>query len=284
MSELSGLEGLESLHRDLLAISESRLLNIERLCVQLESRIDEFRGFLHKSPRNEESRKKLATGKSINSHLPLGKLTEAWTGKLQILDVQYAVSQDFQQGTLQLADALDLDELDAARIFLESQDAAEALGRSVLESSIIRFHQTRKYLLDCFRLVLQQSVDANIEDGVRELLKEVVRLVLQVQDNDGNEPKIVRKCYQNMHDIKSWLQNLTDKLNNASVLGQAPIPEFLETTEYQRVSLIQQHESLGIILHHIIKSNHSTKADFEQLLDILKKVERNDNLLGKMNF
>lgn len=281
MSEFSGLEGLESLHRDLLALSESRLLNIDRLCTQLESHIDDFRNFLHKSSRNEESRKILATGKVSCSHsVCLRSLLVVGTGKLQFLEEQYTVSEEFQQGTLQLADALDLDEMEAARIFFESQEAAEALGRSVLESSIIRFHQTRKYLLDCFRLVLQQSVDASTEEDIREVLQEVVRLVLQVRDNPGNGPKFVRKCFQNMADVKLWLQSLVDKLNSASVLGQAPSPEFSETIEYQRVSLVQQHESLGTILQYVVKANYSTLADFEHLLDILKGVEKNDNLLG----
>ena len=62
MAELSSLEALQGLHRDLLALSESRLLNVERLWVQLEARIEEFRKLLDKSPRNEKSRQTLATG------------------------------------------------------------------------------------------------------------------------------------------------------------------------------------------------------------------------------
>jgi nuclear pore complex protein Nup205 len=179
-----------------------------------------------------------------------------------------------------LADALDLDEKEAARVFFESQDDADILGRSVLESSIIRFHQTRKYLLDCFRLILQQSVDVNIDDNIKEVLQEVVKLVLQTPDNAGNGPKFVRKCFQSMMDIKSWLQNLTEKLNSASVLGQTERPEFVETIEYQRVSLVQQHESLGVILHYLVKSAFSAATDFEYLLEGLKKVDKNDNILG----
>jgi nuclear pore complex protein Nup205 len=62
MSELGGLERLESLHRDLLSLSQLRLSNVERLWVQLEAHIGEFRRLLEKAPRNEQSRKSLATG------------------------------------------------------------------------------------------------------------------------------------------------------------------------------------------------------------------------------
>lgn len=62
MSELGDLERLETLHRDLLALAELRLLNVERLWIQLEARIADFRRLLDKTSRNEQSRKALATG------------------------------------------------------------------------------------------------------------------------------------------------------------------------------------------------------------------------------
>jgi nuclear pore complex protein Nup205 len=62
MSELGDLERLETLHRDLLALAELRLLNVERLWIQLEARIADFRRLLDKASRNEQSRKALATG------------------------------------------------------------------------------------------------------------------------------------------------------------------------------------------------------------------------------
>jgi nuclear pore complex protein Nup205 len=62
MSELGSLERLESLHRDLLSLSQFRLSNVERLWVQLEAHIEEFTRLLQKAPRNEQSRKTVTTG------------------------------------------------------------------------------------------------------------------------------------------------------------------------------------------------------------------------------
>lgn len=208
------------------------------------------------------------------------ELIRLFSGKLQVQDEEYAINEDFQQSALQLADALDLDEVDSAKILFEAQDDAEVLGRSLLESAIIRFHQKRKYLLDSFRLVLQVSIDINMIEAIRDVLQAVIGRVLDSQDNNRNGPGFVRKCLQNMEDMKSMLQNLTDRLNGASVLGQAQRPEFLETIEYQRVSLVQQHESLGVIMHYLIKANFATPHDFEQLLEILKRADKYDNILG----
>lgn len=199
-------------------------------------------------------------------------------------DEEYAINEDFQQTALQLADALDLDEIESARIALEALGDAEMLGRPLLESSIIRFHQTRKYLLDSFRHILYASIDVNIPESIRDVLLGVIIRVLQPQESSGAGQSFVSKCLQKMGEMKSMLQSLTDRLNGASVLGQIQRSEFHETIEYQRASLVQQHESLGIIVHYLVKANHAAPKDFEQILDILKRADKYDNLLGESFF
>jgi hypothetical protein len=87
-----------------------------------------------------------------------------------------------------------------------------------------------------------------------------------------------------MGDIKVQLLNLAERLNGASVLGETRRPDYLETVEYQRVSLVQQHESLGTIVHYLVKANYSTTEDFGQLLNILRQADKYDNLLGIFAF
>lgn len=209
-----------------------------------------------------------------------GELTGSDLGKLPVQDEEYAINEDFQQTALQFADALDLDEIESARIVLEALADAEVLGRSLLESSIIRFHQTRKYLLDSFRLVLHGSVDPNTPEPIRDTLQDVVSRVLQPQESSGDGPSFITKCLQKMGEMRTMLQGLTDRLNGASVLGQVQRSEFNETIEYQRASLVQQHESLGTIVHFLVKANYAAPKDFEQILDVLKRADKYDNLLG----
>jgi nuclear pore complex protein Nup205 len=51
--------------------------------------------------------------------------------------------------------------------------------------------------------------------------------------------------------------------------------------EYQRVSLVNQHESLAVILLYLVKESHSLVADFEQVMEIMRKADKYDNLLGE---
>lgn len=62
MAELHSLESLQALNADLLALSESRLSNVERLGIQLQAHIEDFRALLDKTARSEQSRKSLETG------------------------------------------------------------------------------------------------------------------------------------------------------------------------------------------------------------------------------
>jgi hypothetical protein len=67
------LEDLQRLHLDLIAFSDSRLLTVERLWVELDAHTDEFRHLLEKTPRNEKSRQSLTAGNTY-SHLRLPEL------------------------------------------------------------------------------------------------------------------------------------------------------------------------------------------------------------------
>ena len=60
--EETSLESLQALYTDLLALSESRLSDLARLGVQLDTHIRDFRCLLDKKHRSEQSRQRLASG------------------------------------------------------------------------------------------------------------------------------------------------------------------------------------------------------------------------------
>lgn len=69
------LDGVRELHQELTALLESRLVVVEKLCLDLEHHIDEFRKLLDKSPRSEASRQSLASGTAR----PTKRITRALT-------------------------------------------------------------------------------------------------------------------------------------------------------------------------------------------------------------
>ncbi|KAK6594639.1 nuclear pore complex subunit [Botrytis cinerea] len=269
----SSLNEIQALHSDLLALSNSRLSNLDRLAVELEAHITAFRNLLNQKNRNEQSRQSI-------------------TNEIFERDGQmYKINEDFQQGTFQLADELNLDEIEASQIFFDAQDDADATGRSVLSCSIIRFHQRRKLLLDCLRLTLQQIAElegnSEQEQELKMFLEHIIKETISSQspttatniNTTRNAPTFISKCISAMGDIRQWLQKISDKVSSASVLGQPSQPELLEIMEYQRHSLVKQHELLGVIVLYLVKADHSSVEDFELLLGVLKKADKYDNVL-----
>jgi hypothetical protein len=104
-------------------------------------------------------------------------------GKITINEEEFSINEVFRQGALNLADTLNLDELQAAQLFFASQDDTEELNLPLLDCAIIRFYQTQKYLLDCLRLVIQLSLKISDADPDVEFEKytteENTRLYLQ---------------------------------------------------------------------------------------------------------
>ncbi|KAJ5101855.1 hypothetical protein NUU61_004077 [Penicillium alfredii] len=262
MAELQdNLAGLRGLYQDLSALSDSSFLNIERLCVELETHIHDFRKLLDKPTKNNASRQAVLSG------------------KITVAEVEYSVNEDFQQGTLQVADALNIDELQAAVMFLGAQDDSHVLDRPPVITAIMRFHERRHFLLECLRLIFRESSEVERET-TQVIMQETLAHVLEIKDSPlRNASLFARKGMDSMADIEKWLSLLGDQVQKASIVGQGEDRDIMEAIEYQRRSLQQQHESLGAILFYLFKGTYTSTEDFRILMNQLKNLERFDGLL-----
>lgn len=63
MAELQDIrDGLRGLYQDLSAISDGHLDNVERLCLELETHIQDFRKLLDKPAKSNASRQAVLSG------------------------------------------------------------------------------------------------------------------------------------------------------------------------------------------------------------------------------
>lgn len=203
-------------------------------------------------------------------------------GKIKVEDVEYEINQDFQQGALQLADALNVDELEAAVMFLTAQEDSQVLDRPPLITAIMRFHERRHFLLECLRLVFHHALDREDDDGdqAQPLFHDTIAHVLDVKNKPHqNASLFARKGLVSMDDIEKWLSLLGDQIQKASIVGQEEDRDIMEAIDFQRHSLHQQHESLGAIIFYAFKSTYLSSEDLRILVSHLKKLERFDGLL-----
>lgn len=260
MAEVTPLDALEALHRELVAVCEHRFESLHILELQLDAHAQAFKKLLDKKPRSNASRDVVKTG------------------KITVDDEEYSINADFQELTLQLADELDLDEVDSAKLLLDSQEDLRTLGRPLLECGVIRFHQQRKYLLDCMRICIE--IASGDDEALDSLQGVFGTFVTENIYNGGTD--IVSRCMASMQDVKNWLQKLADRVTTANVVyaGAPPRLPNHDLVEFARVSLVQQHELLALIMASAIDKRHAKAADFQNLLKFLQKVDRYDQLLA----
>ena len=208
-------------------------------------------------------------------------------GKIKYHDEEYEVNLNFQQLALQLADFLEIDEVEAARILIDSEADQTTLSRPLIECGVIRFHQRRKYLLDCARLLINLSRDDEIEGEMQEFFityvsENIFCQSLGLQGQAPGKDRITTKCLDGIRDIRTTLQKLSERITGQSVVSGGPSPGFQETTEYSRVALIEQHELLCIILSMAVEKQQAQHEDFQDYLGILQKTDKYDNLLAHL--
>ncbi|KAH9900648.1 nucleoporin Nup186/Nup192/Nup205 [Xylariomycetidae sp. FL2044] len=234
----------------------------------LEILADKFRGLLDKPPRKKESRDAVLSGKA------------------HIADQEWTLNKEFQDIVLQVADELDLDELEAAMLCLQAETEEAALGRPRKESAIIRFHQQRQLLLSCILSLLELAKEEEellvngLTDDVAGLSQYVSDIILRENrpgaPNSTSKPRFVLACTSAMQGIRTWLDKLAEYQNSAAVLGRASDPQFQEIFEFSRISLIQQHEVLSVILCFAIEKTIALEDDFVDFLRLLKATQKYD--------
>lgn len=279
-SSTESLVSLRGLQRDLLNLSETTVQNVTQLHDQLLSHITDFRNILNKATRNETSRKKLLSGMLLTPHSASPLLSNTLIDKVQLRDEEYSLNDDFKQQTLELSEALDLDEIESANLLQDANAASEDLDRPAIITAIISFQQIRQYSLQCLRLSFEKAADAQLGDSAVSSLDHFISLVLQ--DSSGkslSESAYWRRCLEVMEEMEQWVERVSERIQRVTVTEQTQSPEFAEVMEFQHLSLSQQHEELGVIAFRLTLRGQVNAEALRWLLQKLKSAERYDAYL-----
>ncbi len=198
-------------------------------------------------------------------------------GKLKIEDEEYAINEPFQQSALQVADTLDIDEVEAAKLLLEVQVEGRLPGQPPLFAVITNFHDRRELLVQSLRLILRGSQENDDDDGQQSRMQDVVLHILDIKEGPpSNGSAYARKCINALNDIENWQIRLTEQAQKATVLGSFQGPGALPILEIQRSSLSKQHEAVGSSLCYLFRGNYTIAEDLHKLLEVPKRFDRID--------
>ena len=169
--------------------------------------------------------------------------------------------------------------MESARLLLDSQPVPGLAEQTVIASATICFHEKRQSLLESLRIILKLSIDLDVNEEYRDILRQLISLILETKDGPArNGSLFAHKCLGGMIGIENWLQALGDRYQGSMTIGQAMSPEQEELLQFQQASLGHQHESLGAILAHLVKASHTAIGDFHKLLEHLPKLVKWNSL------
>ncbi|KAL9576321.1 MAG: hypothetical protein Q9212_007201, partial [Teloschistes hypoglaucus] len=273
------LASLRALHHDLIALEDTQLRNIDKLLDEIKAHAQAFKKLLDQPPRNDNSRKQVKSGslpiaypdqtQCISANRPRS------SGAIKIEDSEYAVNQEFQEEAIELADALQLDEVQSAKLLLDGQEDAELLGRSSILSAVVAFHERRQFMLESLRILFRNLGNPDCDQQLRHALLDIMANILEIEDGPArNSSLYTRKCLTAMADIERWIRRLDERYQGTLALGQPVADEFEDLMSIQQSSLGQQHESLAAIVTFLVKGSYTTVDDFLKLLEYLPAIER----------
>lgn len=229
---------LRLLQRDLTAFAESRLPNVARLSAELDASIDDLKKLLEKKRKSEASRRQLAPD------------TTPKPETVKIQDVDYKINDDFRQAALIVADELDLDELEAAKLCIDASlvDVTQ-VDITLPYRALLRFHDFRLSVLECFRLVLQQRDNMeDLDESHRPYIEAIVDALLSTAGGQIDGSGTWRKCLAGLAEVEGALKKVDEHKQTAYMTGQVLPPDVTEALEAQRLLLTRQHESLAGII------------------------------------
>ncbi|KAI9671349.1 MAG: hypothetical protein M1831_004258 [Alyxoria varia] len=256
------LERLQGLKNDLSLLNDTTVPNVERLSAELESRVDEFRKVFDKNPRNEKSRQ------ALNS------------GILKLDDQEFSVNDDFKLQAAQVAEALDVDELDAAALCIDAQQSIESLDRSPLAASVYLYHDRREYVLECLRLCLEKVVLGQEEGEDLPRYIPCTSFLDQVMSSGGKAPNPTsqywEKCINAMMEAENSQQHVIQRLHTISMTGQRQSEELATLMNFQLASLKRQHDLLGSVAFWLAKYKEVDFVGLRHITTHLKQIDRYD--------
>ena len=245
---MESLERLQGLHADLIAFAETKLANIERLWQELEETLEDFRSLLD-NPTVAQSDRDAYDG-----------------GKVSVDGQEYSINDEFKHIARALGTALQVDELEAAKILLSDPGSDITADLDFIARSVGNFHERRDLILQNLRLLLQGSENPDLEENIRNGFLEAVKYVLDTKDGIvANASQYTRKCMAAMGTIEARQLSLNNELQNRPSDGDLGRPEYFSILDFQKNSLFKQHEALGCILGYLFRGDYTSQEDLRKM-------------------
>ena len=263
---MDSLERLQGLHADLVAFTEKKLASLDRLLSELDATLSDFRRLLDRSQPTEQEKEAYNKGKVIL--------------KSESGEQEYAITDEFKHISTALGTAVDLNEVEAAKLLVRDYGDTVAPNVAFIARATADYQDGRDLLLQSLRLVLQHAEDFEIEEELRlDLFQRTVKEILETNKSPENGSTFISKCLAGLHNLEERYTSVSSQLQTRETVGQLAGPEYDEILEFQKISLFKQHEALACILGYLFRGGYAGVSDLHKLCHAVQRWQKLDILL-----
>jgi len=193
---------------------------------------------------------------------------------LTLDNVEYKTNNEFRQCAERVSKALNLNELSAAHLVILALPQATKFDRSQVETAIYLHYSRRQYLLASLLQIVRLVADSSTEDYIRKFLLDYVARLCE----DRTTKSFPTRLMEAMKVARDDVVRLDEEKRNRSILRDRCEPFGDDDLRLRRKLVAQEIETMGLILHGLIRLKFVQEKDIEGLLKELKSAEKLDLL------
>lgn len=229
-------------------VSEDEFKDTKDLQAILDSLLPDLQSFLTTPPKSEQKRAQLLTK------------------KIKKDDQEYAVSDEFVNAACAVSTDLNLDELVAAELVLNSDDDVQRLGVSPAQGAIAMFYLRRQYILQLVKYFV---------GCLGQTSSNFAKIGTSIIQNDPDA--FTTKILESFKSVEEGLAEVDEKEKQGHFLDLMT-DEFTQTLKMRKDFLYMEHGLLGEILNNLAASSKVSINGFKKVMDFAQGLTNYNNL------
>ena len=165
-----------------------------------------------------------------------------------------------------------MNELSAAHLVILALPQATKFDRSQVETAIYLHYSRRQYLLASLLQIVRLVADSSTEDYIRKFLLDYVTRLCE----DRTTMSFPTKLMEAMKVARDDVVRLDEEKRNRAILRDRCEPFGDDDLRLRRKLVAQEIETMGLVLHGLVRLKFVQDKDIEGLLKELKSAEKLD--------
>ena len=187
--------------------------------------------------------------------------------------IEYKTNDEFRECAQRVSKALNLNELYAAHLVILALPQATKFDRSQVETAIYLHYSRRQYLLASLLQIIRLLADSDTEDYIRKFLLDYITRLCEDRTTKSFPIRLMEAMKVGQDDIIRL-----DELQRNRAILKDRLEHGDDDIRLRRKLIAKEIDTMGLILHGLVRLKFVQEKDIEGILKGLKLAEKLDLL------